>query len=279
MEENTNVWERAEEFDPERFDLEGPVPNETNTDFRFIPFSGGPRKCVGDQFALLEATVALAIFLQNFSFELIPDQNISMTTGATIHTTNKTCSSLIFYVLMQDPSSLKKAHEEVDRVLGGRSPTYEDMKNLKYLTRCITESLRLYPHLPVLIRRALVAAVLPGNYKVNAGQDIMISVYNVHHSSEVKSKTSFLSIEMFSSCLFTCCRFIPFSGGPRKCVGDQFALLEATVALAISLHHQDFGLLFVQNISMTTGATIHTTNGLYMKVKQRQKESVLAAAL
>ncbi|KAJ8570658.1 hypothetical protein K7X08_037630 [Anisodus acutangulus] len=84
----SKVWERAEEFDPERFDLEGPVPNETNTDFRFIPFSGGPRKCVGDQFALLEATVALAIFLQNFSFELIPDQNISTTTGATIHTTN-----------------------------------------------------------------------------------------------------------------------------------------------------------------------------------------------
>lgn len=51
--------------------------------------------------------------------------------------------------LMQDPSSLEKAHEEVDRVLGGRSPTYEDMKNLKFLTRCITESLRLYPHPPV----------------------------------------------------------------------------------------------------------------------------------
>lgn len=56
--------------------------------FRFIPFSGGPRKCVGDQFALLEAIVALAIFLQHLNFELVPDQNISMTTGATIHTTN-----------------------------------------------------------------------------------------------------------------------------------------------------------------------------------------------
>lgn len=55
---------------------------------RFIPFSGGPRKCVGDQFALLEAIVALAVLLQHVNFELIPDQNIGMTTGATIHTTN-----------------------------------------------------------------------------------------------------------------------------------------------------------------------------------------------
>lgn len=55
---------------------------------RFIPFSGGPRKCVGDQFAMLESIVSLAIFVQNFDFELVPNQTIGMTTGATIHTTN-----------------------------------------------------------------------------------------------------------------------------------------------------------------------------------------------
>jgi carotene epsilon-monooxygenase len=82
------VWDRADDFIPERFDLEGPVPNETNTEYRFIPFSGGPRKCVGDQFALLEAIVALAVVLQKMDIELVPDQKINMTTGATIHTTN-----------------------------------------------------------------------------------------------------------------------------------------------------------------------------------------------
>jgi len=50
---------------------------------------------------------------------------------------------------MQDSSSLAKAQEEVDRVLQGRRPAYEDIKNLKFLTRCIIESLRLYPHPPV----------------------------------------------------------------------------------------------------------------------------------
>lgn len=66
---------------------------------RFIPFSGGPRKCVGDQFALLEAIVALAVVLQKIEFQLVPDQKISMTTGATIHTTN--VSTLPFLTLEQ----------------------------------------------------------------------------------------------------------------------------------------------------------------------------------
>lgn len=62
---------------------------------RFIPFSGGPRKCVGDQFALLEAIVALAVFVQHMDFKLVPDQKILMTTGATIHTTNVSADELI----------------------------------------------------------------------------------------------------------------------------------------------------------------------------------------
>ena len=83
------VWDDADAFIPERFGpLDGPVPNEQNTDFRYIPFSGGPRKCVGDQFALMEAVVAMSVLLKQYDFKLVPDQKISMTTGATIHTTN-----------------------------------------------------------------------------------------------------------------------------------------------------------------------------------------------
>ncbi len=72
------------------------------------------------------------------------------------------------------------------------------------------------------------------------------------------------------------CRFIPFSGGPRKCVGDQFALMEAVVALAVLLKRFDFQLVPDQDIGMTTGATIHTQNGLFMTVRERRssKDSV-----
>ena len=64
-------------------------PNETATDFAFIPFGGGARKCVGDQFALMEATVVLAMLLRRYDFSLaVPKEKVGMATGATIHTAN-----------------------------------------------------------------------------------------------------------------------------------------------------------------------------------------------
>ncbi|XP_021908779.1 carotene epsilon-monooxygenase, chloroplastic [Carica papaya] len=194
------------------------------------------------------------------------------------HETTGSALTWTLYLLSKDSSSLIKAQEEVDRVLQGRLPSYEDVKELKFLTRCIMESLRLYPHPPVLIRRAQVDDVFPGGYKVNAGQDIMISVYNIHHSSQVWERADDFIPERFHlespvpNETNTDFRFIPFSGGPRKCVGDQFALLEAIVGLAVFVQRLNFELVPDQNIGMTTGATIHTTNGLYMKLSQRQKK-------
>ncbi|WOL10144.1 carotene epsilon-monooxygenase, chloroplastic isoform X2 [Canna indica] len=194
------------------------------------------------------------------------------------HETTGSVLTWTIYLLSKDPSSLKKARQEVDDVLQGRLPRYEDVKELKYLMRCIHESLRLYPHPPVLIRRAQSDDVLPGDYKVNAGQDIMISVYNIHRSSQVWERAEEFIPERFNlegpvpNEINTDFRFIPFSGGPRKCVGDQFALLEAIVALAIFLQHMEFELVADQKISMTTGATIHTTNGLYMTLRPRKKQ-------
>ncbi|KAF9599038.1 hypothetical protein IFM89_033383 [Coptis chinensis] len=200
------------------------------------------------------------------------------------HETTGSVLTWTLYLLSKNSSSLKRAQEEVDRVLQGRLPTYEDIKQLKYLTRCINESMRLYPHPPVLIRRAQAPDMLPGNYKVNSGQDIMISVYNIHRSSQVWERAEEFVPERFDleapvpNETNTDFRYIPFSGGPRKCVGDQFAMLEAIVALAIFLQHMNFELVRDQTISMTTGATIHTTNGLYMKLSQRSAQFSFASS-
>ncbi|KAM1208874.1 hypothetical protein ACFX2J_014482 [Malus domestica] len=219
---------------------------------------------------------------EEVSSEQLRDDLLSMLVAG--HETTGSVLTWTLYLLSKNPHTLVKAQEEVDKVLQGQRPSYDDIKNLKYLTRCIMESLRLFPHPPVLIRRAQVADVLPGNYKVNAGQDIMISVYNIHRSSKVWERAEEFVPERFDlegsvpNETNTDFRFIPFSGGPRKCVGDQFALLEATVALTIFIQNLNFELVPDQKISMTTGATIHTTNGLYMKLSQRQAKSAFATS-
>jgi carotene epsilon-monooxygenase len=138
--------------------------------------------------------------------------------------------------------------------------------------------MRLYPHPPVLLRRARVRDELPLNgYIVEPGQDVMISVYNIHRSAAVWGDDADEFIpERFGPLegpqpneQNTDYRYIPFSGGPRKCVGDQFAVMEAVVALAVVLRRYDVKLVPGQDIGLTTGATIHTTNGLYMTVEER----------
>jgi len=65
----------------------GLYPNETSTDFAYVPFGGGQRRCAGDMFAIMEATVALSVLMKRFDVELACEkEDVEMITGATIHT-------------------------------------------------------------------------------------------------------------------------------------------------------------------------------------------------
>ena len=63
---------------------------------------------------------------------------------------------------------------------------------------------------------------------------------------------------------------MPFGGGPRKCLGDQFALMEAVIALAMMLRRFEFSTKEGFEPGMKTGATIHTANGLIMEISKRE---------
>jgi beta-ring hydroxylase len=97
------------------------------------------------------------------------------------HETSAAVLTWTFYLLAQNPAATAKLQKEVDSVLGDKLPNTEDMKNLKYTTRVINESLRLYPQPPVLIRRSLESDVL-GKYPIKKGEDIFISLWNLHRS-------------------------------------------------------------------------------------------------
>lgn len=174
---------------------------------------------------------------------------------------------------------------------------------MPYIRSVLAESLRLYPQPPILIRRALNDDILPaglkgaqGGYPIGKGADLFISVWNLHRSpylwkdpdefrperfSERFENPDFQGLwagydpasqgaSLYPNEVASDFAFLPFGGGMRKCVGDQFALMEATVAITMLLRRYTFRLATrLEDVGMATGATIHTSKGLKCRVQAR----------
>ena len=180
----------------------------------------------------------------------------------------------------ENAEQLRLLRAELDEVLGDKPfPTYEDMTKMPYLERCFHESMRLYPQPPVYTRRAVVEDVLPKNLGVvPAGQDILVSIYNLHRSPESWGPNS----QVFEPMRFgplalgqpnelnTGYRYTPFSAGPRRCPGDKFAVLEGMAIWAVLFRRLDLTLVKGHDVVMTSGATIHTRDGMLVDAKRRQ---------
>ncbi|WPT10956.1 Protein LUTEIN DEFICIENT 5 [Picochlorum sp. SENEW3] len=191
------------------------------------------------------------------------------------HETTAAVLTWTMHCIVGDPDVTRRLQEEADEVLGDRLPTLEDLKNLKFTTRVINEAMRLYPQPPVLIRRALDDDVL-GGYKVEKGSDLFISVWNLHRNPGYWTNPDKFDPDRFPidgpmpNEVTEDYRYLPFGGGKRKCIGDQFALFESAASLAVLMRRFDFSRPEdAPEVGMTTGATIHTTNGLYLKPTPR----------
>ncbi|XP_049367962.1 cytochrome P450 97B2, chloroplastic isoform X3 [Solanum verrucosum] len=218
------------------------------------------------------------------------------------HETTAAVLTWAVFLLAQHPVKMKKAQSEIDAVLGQGRTTFESLKKLEYLRLIVVESLRLYPQPPLLIRRSLSSDILPGGYngdkngyEIPAGTDVFLSVYNLHRSPYFWDKPNEFEPERFlvqkesqgiegwagfdpsrspgalyPNEIISDFAFLPFGGGPRKCVGDQFALMESTIALAMLLQKFDVELKgSPEDVELVTGATIHTKTGLWCKLKKR----------
>nr|QNS29944.1 cytochrome P450 [Nothapodytes nimmoniana] len=197
------------------------------------------------------------------------------------HETSAAVLTWTFYLLSKEPGILSKLQHEVDSVLGDRFPTIEDMRRLKYTSRVVSESLRLYPQPPVLIRRSVEDDIL-GQYPIKRGEDIFVSIWNLHRCPNHWEDAEKFNPERWpldgpnpneTNQNFS---YLPFGGGPRKCVGDMFASFENIVAVAMLVRRFNFQMAIgAPPVGMTTGATIHTTEGLKMTVTRRTKPPIV----
>jgi cytochrome P450 len=177
-----------------------------------------------------------------------------------------TATALIWLgvVIQNHPDILEKLHEEIDRVLGGRSPSFEDVSHLIYTRQVFMEILRMYTVVPFL-PRALNKADQLGDYHLPAEAMILVFYHGVHHNPRVWDNPEVFDPERFAPENLAgrhAFAYVPFSAGPRKCAGDEFALLEGTLVIAMLLQKYNLNILPNQTFAARLGATMHARNGV-----------------
>jgi cytochrome P450 len=150
------------------------------------------------------------------------------------HETTANALSWTWLLLSQNSVAEAKLHAELDAVLGGRSPSLADLANLRYAGNVITESLRLYPPAWGMARLAIEDVEI-GGYPIPKGCGVSLAQWIVHRDPRwFDSPETFRPERWEGDLMKRLPRFayFPFGGGPRQCIGSNFALMEATLLLA-----------------------------------------------
>lgn len=150
-----------------------------------------------------------------------------------------------YYLLSQNPSAAARLRQEVQSTLSAQPPTSAMIPKLSYLRMVLDESLRLFPPAWIIGRRAIGEDEI-GGYYVPAGTVMAICIYALHRHPGFWDDPDRFEPERFAperSAARSKYAYIPFSIGPRQCIGNSFGLLEASLILACIAQRFDLRLL------------------------------------
>lgn len=187
------------------------------------------------------------------------------------HETTANAFAWIWYLLSQHPEAVEQIRTEVATVLGDRQPTFEDVPKLEYTLQVVEESMRLYPPAWITDRVAVEDDEVNG-VPIPKGTVVIAYIYGAHHAAE-----QWENPEKFDPSRFAkeqkkerhSFAYLPFGGGPRLCIGNNFALMEMQLALARMVPRYDFELAPNQEIKPHPLITLHPKNGIWMKIRKR----------
>ena len=151
------------------------------------------------------------------------------------HETTATSLTWAFTLLSKHPAAYQQYLQEVDTVVGDRMITPADVKQLPYTTAIFKEAMRLYTPLPYTTRTSIEADELDG-YPIPPNSDVMLNFYGLHSHPDFWSEPASFKPERFldeSAAKRSRFTYLPFAGGPRQCIGNDFALMEATLVMAM----------------------------------------------
>jgi len=150
------------------------------------------------------------------------------------HETTASTVGWTLNMVSQHPDVVARLHEEAAEVYGDRRPSYEDLTRLRYTHMVLQETMRLYPPVWILPRRALEDDEV-GGYHVPAGADVLISPYTLHRHPRYWPEPDRFDPARFDPDVQSDrprYAHIPFGAGPRFCVGNHLGMMEATFIIS-----------------------------------------------
>jgi cytochrome P450 len=183
------------------------------------------------------------------------------------HETTASGLAWSLYLLARHPEARARAEAEAS-ILRGRRATASDLPSLGFCQRVFKEALRLYPPIYLTGRQA-IADVRVGPYDLPRGTLVIVSPWSVHHRPELWPDPERFDPSRFEHAAEEArhkLAFLPFSAGPRTCIGNHFALMEGPIVLATLLARVDLELMSSAEIEPELSATLRPKGGVPMRV-------------
>jgi cytochrome P450 len=196
------------------------------------------------------------------------------------HETTALALSWAWWLLAQHPEAERKLQEELSAVLGGRSPTMEDLPRLRYAEMVLNESMRLYPPAWGMVRMAIEDCEI-GGYPVPRGTGIAISQFVTHRDARWFDAPEEFRPERWGNDFakgLPRFAYFPFGGGPRQCIGNSFAMMEAMLLLATIAQRFRLRLVPGHRVEPMPSITLRPKYGIHVTLEARREAAMPATA-
>jgi cytochrome P450 len=187
------------------------------------------------------------------------------------HETTANALTWTWYLLSEHPEAEAKLCEELDRVLAGRAPEVTDLAKLPYTEMVIRESMRLYPPAPAVAREP-IAEVMIGGYRVREGSLLSVNTYAMQRDARFYTDPERYDPERFSPGWeerIPRYAYLPFGAGPRVCIGNSFAMMEARLILATVAQSYRLSLEPDQKVVPMQVITVKPRGPVRMRLRRR----------
>lgn len=188
------------------------------------------------------------------------------------HETTANTLTWAFYLLAENPEARAKLYAEVDQALDGRAPTLADLKQMPYTEMVIKETMRLYPAAPGLSRAPNQDLQLRG-YTIRKDAIMQLSMYAMHRSARYFENPDAFIPERFTpenEKQLPRYAYLPFGAGPRVCIGNSFAMMEARLILAAIVSRFNLALVPGQDVVAEQLMTLRPKDSIQMRVQRRE---------